>query len=941
MNEAGIAPSRRSARRDWYGTLRSAIAKSRRAISGDAVSRDIDFLKLSPLFDAQWYLQRYPDVRDMSMDPLRHYVERGTRERRDPHPLFHSGWYLDRHPDVATSGTNPLVHFLRHGGLEGRDPNPLFDSAWYRARYADVREAAINPLLHYVLHGGAERRDPSPAFNAKWYAEQARLPRATNPLQHYVDEGIGALLAPNRDLPTSRLEALSWRKTLDSNYFPLPQDIVPLASFPVAAKLEEVLARNYEPAHAMDVRRCVYFLDFHLRAAADEDALVTSPEVQEILSEIRLLSERRSAAAKNRIDATILIPTYNNIVHTLCCVRAILGGPVRCAYEILIADDCPGSETSKLLDGVAKTIRVIRSDENVGFTRNCNRAAALATGEVLVLLNNDTIPLPYWLDELVDLLRTDASVGLAGSMLLNGDGSLQEAGGIIMRDGSGWNYGRGGDARRPEYNYLKEVDYISGAAIAVRLADWRRLDGFDERYSPAYYEDVDLAFRVRAAGLRTVYQPFSRVVHHEGASHGSDISRGIKAMQVINGRVFHERWQQTLSMEQYADAITDPRARDRSNGKRRILIIDHYVPEPDRDSGSRALLGYVKLFVSLGFHVIFWPYDRAFREKYTFALQRLGVEVIYQTDTHLPVFEPWMRANGSYLDYVLISRPNVASHVLEPVRAFSTARILFFGVDIHFLRLEREFKATGNPLARQMMSELARLERDAWSKSDVIYYYSEEETRVVLSEFPEKAARTIPIFLFDAARLAAARARIARYASSPSKQVIYVAGFRHPPNIDGLMWFVTNVWPHVLEAIGNASLVVVGSFPPPEVRALGSSSITITDYVSDEVLQFMYLSSAVAVVPLRYGAGVKGKVLEAISFGTPVVTTPTGVQGIPGAERMLGICEEPQDMTQAVVALLREPAKAAAKALAGLEYLETVASAPSARRILAQDLAID
>src|SRR5262249_18564651 len=162
--------------------------------------------------------------------------------------------------------------------------------------------------------------------------------------------------------------------------------------------------------------------------------------------------------------------------------------------------------------------------------------------------------------------------------------------------------------------------------------------------------------------------------------------------------------------------------------------------------------------------------------------------------------------------------------------------------------------------------ELARLERDAWSKSDVIYYYSEDETRFVLSEFPEKAARTIPIFLFDSARLAAARERVARYATSTSKQVIYVAGFRHPPNIDALIWFVTNVWPHVAEAIPNASLAVVGSFPPPEVRALGNASITITGYVSDEVLQFMYLSSAVAVVPLRFGAGVKGKVLEAISF---------------------------------------------------------------------------
>src|SRR5262249_40595379 len=132
-------------------------------------------------------------------------------------------------------------------------------------------------------------------------------------------------------------------------------------------------------------------------------------------------------------------------------------------------------------------------------------------------------------------------------------------------------------------------------------------------------------------------------------------------------------------------------------------------------------------------------------------------------------------------------------------------------------RLEREFRATANPAARQLGKDMAKLEPEIWSKADVIYYYSNEETDSVRARFPERAARTLPIFLFDQERLSQARERVARGGGAAGRQVIFVAGFRHPPNIDGLLWFVATVWPEVVAAIPEARLVVVGSFPPPEV----------------------------------------------------------------------------------------------------------------------------
>ncbi len=107
------------------------------------------------------------------------------------------------------------------------------------------------------------------------------------------------------------------------------------------------------------------------------------------------------------------------------------------------------------------------------------RERAAGEGRYVVFLNNDTIVLPGWLDELIAPFAADPAVGMTGSKLINGDGTLQEAGGILWNDGSAWNYGRGSNARLPHFSYSKDVDYISGASIAFPKTLWDELGGFD------------------------------------------------------------------------------------------------------------------------------------------------------------------------------------------------------------------------------------------------------------------------------------------------------------------------------------------------------------------------------------------------------------------------------------------------------------------------------
>ncbi len=236
---------------------------------------------------------------------------------------------------------------------------------------------------------------------------------------------------------------------------------------------------------------------------------------------------------RNKPLVSIIIPAYNQFNYTYYCIRSIIKFSKGIDYEIILADDCSTDYTCRIKEKV-KNIVVSRTDENMLFLRNCNHAAKEARGKYLLFLNNDTQVQPGWLKPLVDLMEADPSAGMTGSKLLFDDGALQEAGGIIWKDASGWNFGREDDPQKPDYNYVKEVDYISGAAIMVRRDLWEEIGGFDDYFAPAYYEDSDLAFTVREMGYKVLYQPLSVVVHFEGRSNGIDLTSGVKKNQVIN-----------------------------------------------------------------------------------------------------------------------------------------------------------------------------------------------------------------------------------------------------------------------------------------------------------------------------------------------------------------------------------------------------------------------
>jgi len=624
----------------------------------------------------------------------------------------------------------------------------------------------------------------------------------------------------------------------------------------------------------------------------------SSSEFEEQVIESAKLAEPRPLEIASSDDplVSIIIPAYNQFAYTFNCLESLsVNLSSDLAYEIIIVNDASTDETLEQLATLVKGIKVLTNAENSGFIRSCNYGASQAKGQYLYFLNNDTRILENCIESLLKLIVNNPQVGAVGSKLIYANSKQQEAGGIIWNSADGWNYGRLDSPEEPEYNYVRPVDYCSGASLLVPTELFKQLGGFSQDFIPAYYEDTDLCFAIRELGYQVLYQPQSNVIHYEGITSGTDLSSGIKQYQVINQTKFREKWSKVLTKHLDNDANNVPKAARRLQGKPTILVIDSYVPLYDRESGCVRLLNILKLLLNLGYSVIFFPDNGYPEQPYTSVLQQLGIEVIYGTPQRYNLEEKLIKYLP-LIDGVWLCRPELCDKYMDLIRLKTKVPIIYDTIDLHFLRLKRQKDYLDPSYQNTSWSweTYQKLELNYANQAEATVVVTEDEKQV-LSSLGVKNVWVIPniheeIYLSE------------KVAFDQRSGLVFIGSYNHPPNIDAVKWLCLEIMPLVWASRPDITVNLLGSNLKDEVKELASDKVVVTGYVPE--VEPYFQKSRVFVAPLRFGAGMKGKIGQSLSLGLPTITTRIGAEGMGLIDHQdVLIADTAEEFAQAVIEL--------------------------------------
>ncbi|MBS0453410.1 MAG: class I SAM-dependent methyltransferase [Proteobacteria bacterium] len=690
----------------------------------------------------------------------------------------------------------------------------LFDARWYLSRNADVAASGMDAAHHYAIAGGAEGRDPSPWFSTRGYLQRhpdvARS--GLNALYHYERHG--------------RMEGRAVVWSMDAVAAPQPA----ITRVPVNDQERE----HYRAQSAQALRA---FLD-------DTDARITlrNPTAQPLVS--------------------IVLVLHNHAELTFRCLQS-LALHQDADFELIVVDNASCDLTGELLARV-QGARVLRQAQNLHFLLGANTGAREARGSHLLFLNNDTQVEAGALAAASGVLESEPDVGAVGARVVLLDGRLQEAGGIVWRDGSCSGFGRGESPDDPAYLYRRDVDYCSGAFLMVRRSVFETLAGFDPLFAPAYYEDTDLCMRMRSAGWRVVYEPSARIVHFETGSAPSAES-AVELMR-SNQQLFAQRHAAVLQTAHRPAGEGTLLARTRPPSGPRVLFIDDQLPLPSLGAGNPRACHLLHELHAAGCFVTHYPLATAHADLAAAArVLPAGLEAM--VGQARPALDELLVERTGYYDMVLVSRPHNMQRLLEccnrqAPQFLASTRLVYDAEAIFALR--------------------ESLRRNVLGLSD------DGATTAAQDEFAlaRRAATVLAVSDAEAQHLrqaGCADVRVLDHAMTPHptaasfdqrQDILFVGRLEEDdsPNADSVRWFVQEVMPELDRRIGTGwRLQVVGGCSATLRAALESPRIRFHGRVDD--LAAPHDAARLFVAPTRFAAGVPHKVHGAAALGLPAVVT--------------------------------------------------------------------
>ncbi len=843
----------------------------------------------NPLFDEAWYLRRYPDVAaeiasGMVESGFDHFCRDGFRERRPhwlfdrdlvaaalgpqddlyaaalrtgaaPHRLFDARCYLAGLDETARAAAEggPYAHYLARLGLEGpeRRTTKLFDPRWYFEQHPDVAAAVARgewrgALHHYLTNDAPEKFDPLPEFSEAFYLGRnpdveaaVRAGELRNGYAHFLSEGARELRAPRADI--------------DLAYY--------------ASSYGDV-ARGVQDGSIRNV--FLHYVERRSPRAASPSALSEMPPEHAAKAlwraqadELLPLFGRRpldfSLAGEPAVAVVMVL--HNQFALTmrgLASLRANFAGGV----ELILVDSGSTDETRHLRRYV-RGGRLTRLDVNVGFVRACNAALPGARAPLTLLLNNDVELGPRAVEAAIARMA-DPSIGAVGARIIRAHGRLQEAGSIVWRDGATEGYMRDASPLAPEANFVRDVDFCSGAFLMVRSAVLKRLDGLDDDFAPAYFEDVDLCLRIAKLGLRVVYDPAVTVRHLEYGSaedHAASQARMLEKRAVLRAK--HPEVARRPAMSDAARMS----ARFAAPRRTRVLMIEDYAPLRRLGSGFVRSNDILAVMAALGCQVTVLPtngngYDLAA----VYADMPDTVEMMH--DQSAETLADFLQPRRDCYDVIWIARTHNLDKTVDALEAWVADCAVRPRVVLDTEAVAATRSAARAKLRGESFGLIAALVQE-FSNVDFC------DEVVAVNGLDAGTIRNLgiaPVTVLGHMRVPALTPRPWAQRSG----LLFVGSIHamESPNYEGLVWFIDEVLPLIEAELGpQTRLTVIGHLADGVSleRFRDNPRVTLRGPVVDAAPA--YDAARVFVAPTRWAGGVPYKVHEAASFGVPVAAT--------------------------------------------------------------------
>lgn len=529
-------------------------------------------------------------------------------------------------------------------------------------------------------------------------------------------------------------------------------------------------------------------------------------------------------------------------------------------------------------------VTIVEVDSNATAGSLMNAGLARATAPRVMLVTSEARYSPDIATALEEALE---GAPLVAPQLIHADGRLAAAGGVVLAGGALSRHGEFGVPTAPAFQFARSCDFAP-AALGLRRDALEEGPLFNEAIRNFDAAVADFCLRQRTKHGAPLYWPWARVTLANGAALASRGSANwgddLTALRAANGRV----------LEDLAQLESEGRPAHDRTAQRRLLYVDAITPRPDENAGSIEAISQMTVLRDFGFRITFIPDSNFLRDgRHCEALQKQGIEVIYTP--YVTNVRDVLESEPGF-DVVFLCRAHIVAKYLTMAREVAPrAKVIFYTVDLHFLREEREARISGDKrqIAAAKTSRLTELA--SVSDADATIVHSSAEQELLARAAPGATVLLQPLMRAIPAELNAP-------GPEGRQDIVFVGTYQHPPNVDAATFFAREVWPLVRPRLPGARFLIVGSALTPEVSALAGDGVEVLGFVQD--LGPLLDACRVSVAPLRFGAGLKGKVATALQAGLPTVASSVAAEGVALEHgRDILLADTAEDIAEAVVRL--------------------------------------